>query len=219
MDLREDSGLRDELAKLRRENEKLEMEKLLQGDEIRALKVEVRSYQDELKTLSSKVQSLEAQALQETPARTIGKAVRLRYLEKYRQRMGRSIGKLGWERIRCGDKAAHRGRALVDALICLTGLITDREVYTDLYGMEAEYIKKYQDVSELMEVAGFRASLQSEGRLSKEFRALFERLLQLAKTYHSPMELGAAFRTNQTLQQLHGELQSSYDKIVEANPR
>lgn len=116
---------------MRREIEKLETEKQLQQDEIRALKAEARSYQDELRSLNGKVQNLEKQALLETPARNIGKEVRLRYLERHRQRMGRGIGKLGYERIKCGDRAAHRGRPVVDALICLTGLITDREVYPD----------------------------------------------------------------------------------------
>ena len=93
MDPRKDSDLQDELAQMRGEIEKLETEKLLQGDEIRALKAEARSYQDELRSLNGKVQSLEEQALQETPAGNIGKEVRLRYLERHRQRMGRGIGR------------------------------------------------------------------------------------------------------------------------------
>ena len=55
--------------------EKLETEKLLQCDEIRALKAEARSYQEEVSSLSGKVQSLEEQALQEAPATSIGKEV------------------------------------------------------------------------------------------------------------------------------------------------
>ena len=43
------------------------------------------------------------------------------------------IGNLDYERIKCRDRAAHRGRPVVDVLLCLTGLITDREVYPDLY--------------------------------------------------------------------------------------
>ena len=75
------------LAQMRGELEKLETEKLLQRDEIRALKAEARSYQDELKSLNGRVQGLEEQTLQEAPAVNIGKEVRLRYLERHRQRM------------------------------------------------------------------------------------------------------------------------------------
>ena len=55
MDPRKDSDLQDELAQMRGEIEKLETKKLLQGDEIRALKAEARSYQDELTPLQGKV--------------------------------------------------------------------------------------------------------------------------------------------------------------------
>ena len=201
------------------EIEKLETEKLLQRDEIRALKVEARSYQEELSSLSGKVQSLEEQASQEAPATNIGKEVRLRYLERHRQRMGRNIGKLGYDRIKRGDRAAHRGRPVVDALLCLTNLITDRGVYMDLYGVAPNTMKDWKDVPGMIEITSFRASLQSEGRLTKDFQVPFERLLELAKTFSSPMELRAAFRDNKTLQQLQDELQNCYDKIVAANLR
>ncbi len=219
MDPRNESDLRSELAHMRREIEKLETEKLLQRDEILGLKAEARSYQSELKSLNSRVQSLEEQALQETPATNIGKEVRLRYLERHRQRMGRSIGKLGYDRIKRGDRAAHRGRPVVDALLCLTNQITDRGVYPDLYGVDPETMKHWKDVPEMVEVTSFRASLQSEGRLTKDFQVLFERLLKVAKTFSSSTELRAAFTDNKTLQQLQDELQNCYDKIVAANVR
>ena len=204
---------------MRGEIEKLETEKLLQRDEIRALKAEARSYQDELTSLNGRVQSLEEQALQEAPATNIGKEVRLRYLEKHRQRMGKNIGKLGYDRIKRGDRAAHRGRPVVDALLCLTNQITDRVVYPDLYGVDPATMKYWKDVPEMVEVTSFRASLQSEGRLTKDFQVLFERLLEGAKTFSSSMELKAAFRDNKNLQQLQDELQNCYDKIVAANLR
>lgn len=219
MDHRKDSDLQAELAQMRRQIEKLETEKLLQRDEIRALKAEARSFQDELSSLAGRVQSLEAQALQEKPAKNIGKEVRLRFLERHRQRMGRGIGLLGRERIKCGDRAAHRGRPVVDALLCLTDLISDREVYPDLYGVSPEIMRKWEDVPEMVAITGFRASLQSEGRLTKDFQVRFERLLELAKISSSSMELNAAFRENKTLQRLQDELQNCYDKIVAANPR
>ena len=219
MDLRKDSDLLDELAQMRRENEKLSMEKLLQADEIRALKAEVRSYQDEIRSLNSQVQTLEERALQETPARNIGQEVRLRFLEKHRLRIGRSIGKRGYERIKSGDRAAHRGRPVVDALLCLTGLITDREVYSNLYGVSPEIMRKWKDVPEITEITGFRASLQSEGRLTRDFQVPFERFLALAKTYLSLIELTAAFKEDKSLLRLQCELQNCYDKIVAPNPR
>ena len=219
MDLRDESELRNELAQMRGEIEKLETEKLLQRDEIRALKAEARSYQDELRSLTDRVQSLEEQALQETPATDIGKEVRLRYLERHRQHMGRGIGKLGYDRIKRGDRAAHRGRPVVDALLCLTGLVKDREVYPDLYGVYPETMENLKDIPEMVEVTGFRASLQSEGRLTKDFQVLFERLLEVAKTYSSSMDLRAGFRDNKTLQQLQDDMQICYDKIVAANLR
>ena len=183
------------------------------------MKAEVRSYQDELKLLNGRVQSLEEQALQETSATNIEKEVRLRYLERHRQRMGRGIGKLGYDRIKCGDRDAHRGRPLVDALLCLTNQITDRGVYSDLYGVDPATMKHWKDVAEMVEITSFRASLQSEGRLTGDFQVLFERLLEVAKTYASSMDLRAGFRDNKTLQHLQDEMQVCYDKLVAANLR
>ena len=219
MEPRNDSDLQDKLVQMRGHIEKLEREKLLQGDEIRAFKAEVRSYQDELRSLNSTIKHLEEQALQETLTGNIGKEVRLRYLERHRQRMGRPIGKCGYERIKCGDRAAHRGRPVVDAMLYLTGLITDLEAYQDLYGVNPEAMKHWRNVPEIVEITSFRASLQSEGRLTKDFQVLFERFLDVAKTDLSSLDSKAEFKENKTLQRLQFELQDSYDKIVAANPR
>ena len=204
---------------MRNEVEKLRTEKLLQGDEIRALKAEIRSYQDEMGSLSDKVQCLEGQALRETPARIIGKEVRLRFLERHRKRMKKSIGPLGHERIRGGDRAAHRGRPVVDALLCLTGEVTDHGVYTDLYGVSPELMEKVRDIPEIIEITGFRASLQSEGIMTKEFEVLFQRVFKLANTYFSPTDLRGGFGGNKALQQLQGEIQNCFDKTIAAHPR
>lgn len=219
MDSWKDSDPQNELSRLRREVDKLRAEKLLQGDEIRALKTETRSYQDELQSLNSKSKENEAQALQETLAGDIGRQVRLRYLEQHRKRMGKGIGKVGHERIKCGDRAAHRGRPAVDAMLCLTGVMTDPEVYKDLYGVDPEIMRQCKDVPEVVEITSFRASLQSEGKLTKEFQVLFERLIQKAMTYRFPSQLTAAFKEDKAVQQLHVALQGCYDKIVAANPR
>ena len=219
MDHTQTSNPQGERIQLQREVERLKSEIQLQRDEIRALKIEARSYQDELIILNNKVQTVEQQALQKTLAEEIGEQVRLRYLELYRQRIGMGIGKLSHERIRSGDRAAHRGRPVIDALLCVNRLITDTEVYKNLYGVTPEHMLSLKVVPEIIDIAGFHASLQSEGRMTKDFKAVFERFCDVARSYASPMELRAEFSGNQTLQQLQAELQDRYDKIVAANPR
>lgn len=169
-----------------------------------------------MSSLNRAVQDLKVQAFQETPARIIGTEVRL---ECHRQRMGKAIGKVGYERIKCGDRAAHRGRPVVDALLCLTGLVRDHDVYADLYGVSPGAMKEWMDVPEMVEMTGFRASLQSEGRLTLEFQAHFERVLEVAAAYPTSIELRAAFKGIKSLQQHHNQLQDYYDKIVAANQR
>ena len=211
-----------ERAQLRREVEKLKMELQLQSDEIKALKTEARSYQDELRLLQSKVQTIEQQAQQESLAGDIGKQVRLRYLEQHRYRMSRGIGKVGQERIKAGDRAAHRGRPVIDALLCLTGVMTDPKVYEDLYGVTPEQMLHLKDVPDIVEIASFHASLQSEGKMTNDFKTLFKRLSERARTYASPMELKEAFSEegmDKILQQLQAQLQDCFDKIVAASLR
>ena len=235
-----------ERTQLRKEVEKLKFEMQLQRDEIKSLKSEARSYQDELRQLQSQVATMEKQALQarsyqdeleklqnelpamkqqalqETLAAEIGKQVRLRYLEQHRYRMNRGIGKIGHERIKCGDRAAHRGRPVIDALICLTGLMTDPKVYEDLYGVTPEQMLHLKDVPDIIDIASFHASLQSEGRMTNDFKTLFKRLSEVAKTYASPTQLREAFKEgskDKILHQLQAELQDRYDKIVATNPR
>lgn len=222
MDLRQNPNPQGERIQLRREVEKLNTELQQQKDEIKALKNEARSYQDEMRRLQSEVQSIEQQAMQEDLAGEIGKQVRLRYLEQHRQRMGRGIGQVSRERIRSGDRAAHRGRPVIDALLCLTGLMTDPKVYEDLYGVTPKQMLHFKDVPNIVEISSFHASLQSEGRMTNEFKAVFKRLSELARTYASPMELREAFKEgsqDKVLPRLQADLQDRYDKIVAANPR
>lgn len=102
--------------------------------------------------------------------------------------MERSIGKFGYERIKTWDLAAHRDRPVVNALLCLTGLITDRTIYPDLYGVSPDTMKRWKDVPEMIEITNFHASLQSEGRLTKDFRVPFDRLVEMGKTFVSSIE-------------------------------
>ncbi|KAL9615738.1 MAG: hypothetical protein Q9160_009295 [Pyrenula sp. 1 TL-2023] len=225
MDPGDNSGLEKELAqtrqaidRLKAEIDKLKGEKQMDRDEIGALKGEAQSYQNELRSVNDKVQRLEEQALLETLARDIGKDVRLRYLEKHRQRMrdGR-IGSPGRHRIKSGDRAAHRGKPVIDALLYLAGLMTDRTVYQNLYGVTPETIIRWKEVPGIVDVTGFRASLQSEGQLTEEWRALFERWLEIVKTHSSLADLKAASgKKDGTLQRLQGELERTYDILNEA---
>jgi hypothetical protein len=133
---------------------------LLLRDEISSLKAEARPYCKEVTSLNRRLQTLESQALQDTPALIVGREVRLRYLERHLQRMGHTIGKQGYERIKAGGRAAHRGRPMVDAMLCLTELMRDREAYRDLYAVTPK------EMQETVVITGFRASLQSKGRIT-----------------------------------------------------
>ena len=197
----------------------LDIDNLTQRDEICALKAAARSYEEEISSLHRKIQDMEAKASQDRLMANVGREVRLRYLERHRLRIGRSIGKLGHDRIKCGDRAAHRGRPVVDAVLCLTGSFRDHGAYMDLYGVDPAAAKEMMDVPEMVEVIGFRASLQSEGRLTKVFQDLFERLLEIAASYPSPSKLQTAFKEDKVLQQCHHNLQDCYDQIVCVVPR
>ncbi|KAM0794154.1 hypothetical protein BDR22DRAFT_827201 [Usnea florida] len=124
----EEINLRDELARTKKKAEKLESEKLLQSSELRALKIELQTHKTNLQSLTTQLHTLTSPAPQDTPFITIGQEVRLRYLSKHLQRIHRPIGPLNRERIKRGDRAAHRGRPVPDALLCLAGIVTDREV-------------------------------------------------------------------------------------------
>ena len=222
MDLQPNPNPQGERIQLRREVARLNTELKQQRDEISALKTEATSYQIKLEQLQNEVKTMEHQALQETLAVEIGKQVRLHYLEQHRQRMGKGLGPIGRDRIRCGDRAAHRGRPVVDALLCLTGEMRDLNVYEDLYGVTPKQMQHLKDVPEVVEIASFHASLQSEGRMTKEFKAVFNRFCTVARSYASPMKLREAFSErskDRTLLQIQAELQDRYDKVVAANPR
>ncbi|CAM6106697.1 unnamed protein product [Calypogeia fissa] len=198
---------REELVQLRNEIDNLEGERLVQHEKIGKLEAERLFQQETIEKLEAErlsqqeeIRELKVETMEETPARNIGREVRLRYLENHRKyRMGRHIGILGHDRIKRGDRAAHRGRPMVDALLCLSADITDREVYPDLYGVGPEIIKQWKDVPGIIEVTGFRASLVSEKKLTNEFQTHFQNLLNIATTYLSPTELTAAFGENKSL--------------------
>lgn len=201
------------------EIDRLKLSNILLRDEVSSFKAEARSYREEVTSLNRRIQALEAQTLRDTPALVVGREVRLRYLEHHRQRMGRAIGKHGWESIKAGDRAAHRGRPMVDAILCVTGLMTDHEAYKDLYGVAPKEMVEKMDVPEIVAAASFRASLKSDGRMTDQFQKLFERLLEVAKKYEGPTELKRGFSDDKVLQRCHDGLQDCYDKIIAENFR
>ena len=133
--------------------------------------------------------------------------------------LGRPREKVDWGRIKGGNRAAHRGRPVVDALLCLTGLVRDDEVYIDLYGITPLAVKDMRDVPEVVEVVGFRASLHSEGKLTPFFQSLFERMMKIVLSYSSAVERMKAFKEDNILQQCHIGLQDCYDRIVAESKR
>ena len=207
------------LPYLHSEIDRLQLSILLLRDEVAALKSESRSYQSELTSMQNRIGTLEAQIRSDKPILHIGKEVRLRFLERYRQRMGHAVGPGGYERIRAGDKAANRGRPAVDAILCLTGEMRYLEAYKDLYGLQPEEIKGKWNVPEMLAVTGFRASLQSEGKMTEELEGLFGQLIEVTRMYGTAAELEEAFKTNKVLQQLHDGIQHFYDKVIAENRR
>jgi len=111
-DLIED--LQSQIAKLNQELKIIKLNKMLQRNEIYVLKAEARSYQKELGKSKFKAQNLKTKSLQETSANDIEKEVRIRYFERHRQTMGKSIDKVGYDHIKFEDRAAHRERSLVN---------------------------------------------------------------------------------------------------------
>ena len=143
--LRNLTTIHGERTQLRKEVARLTSENKEQSNEIKAVKTATNSYQDELERLKNQVRFLEEQALKDTLTAEIGKQTRFRYPERRQQQMGRDIGALGYECIRYGDCAAHRGRPVVDALLCQISFSTDREVYKYFYGIMPKFMVEMKD--------------------------------------------------------------------------
>ena len=141
----------------------------------------------------------------------VGISVRVRFLEKHRQRMdpSRWITTVGVERVKKGDREAHRGRPVVDALVTDTvaGL---KNVYEDLYGVSPEWMQEHSEDKEIEEIVGFRASLITEGELSDDFEATFKRALE---SFGQVGAAGYAFLDN------YAKLQTMYDTIINQQRR
>jgi hypothetical protein len=200
-------NLQAEVARMKQEMNNMILGKEQQQDEIRALKVEARSYLTELEASGPKAQEIEK----------IGKEVRMRFLECHRRRMGKPIGGAGHAHIKSGDRAAHRGRPLADAWLYGNHQRSDPEVFEDLYGISPASMQEWKDIPGVVDISGFRASLQSEGTLPDKFRTLFEQYLARIKLYPTPTALRAAFMEGTTLQYKQNELQACYDELVATN--
>lgn len=91
-DLIED--LQGQIAKLNQELKIIKLDKVLQRDEIYALKAEARSYQEELGKSKLKAQDLETKSLQETLANDMGKKSGSDTLSAIAKRWGNQSAKL-----------------------------------------------------------------------------------------------------------------------------
>lgn len=200
----------------------LEKSKALQNethrDEIAALKAEARSYQSELETKTAQISRLEEQHHEESWVREVGSEVRLRWLDHRRMRLGKRQNRAVADRIKSGDRAAHRGRPLVDAWLYKDAQIQDGTIYEDLYGVTWEKMLEWKDITEIVELCGFRASLQNNNKLSTKFEEHFRRLLELVGEYETPGDLKQAFRREKVLQKLEHELQDCFDGILAEGP-
>jgi hypothetical protein len=108
----------------------------------------------------------------------------MRYLESYRRCMGLPPSDGGNDAIKSGDRAAHRGRPLVDAWLYETGQRNDAGVYKNLYGISFSLLIKWRDIPEVVEVCGFHASLKSDSTMMPRFQSLFNEF-DAAAAYNS----------------------------------
>jgi hypothetical protein len=88
-------------------------------------------------------------------------------------------------------------------MLCSMGLMQDHENYKDLYGLTPREMQQKMDVAEIVTVTGFRASLKSEGKMTDQFQALFEQLLDVVGKYEGPTELKQGFKEDKALQNCH----------------
>lgn len=210
----EEEPLRQRFAALNLENENFR-------DEVRSLKADARSKEDTIKILEQKIRSLKddigalGQKLPlEDQAAQIGKEVRMRYLEEHRRRMGL---KLQTGHIKAGNRAAHRGRPLVDALLYQSGERHDVNVYADLYGVEPKFVLHFKDIDEIIKVCGFYGTLKSDGQMQSKFEDTFRGLLDDVKNAGNLEKVKAEFKGGSLLSRKHQALEDCFDEIITAN--
>jgi len=218
----DESLLRRRFATLSLENENFR-------DELGSLKADSRSKEDTIRELEQKIQRLEAdirlkeedfrarekKLLLDDQAAQIGKEVRIRYLEEYRRRMG--LKGIQISHIKAGNRAAHRGRPLVDALLYQSGERNDANVYVDLYGVDPEFVLRFKDVEEVVAVCGYHGTLKSDGQMQPKFEDAFRTFLDDVKNADNLDDLKVEFRGSSLLSRKHQALQSCFDEIIAAD--
>jgi hypothetical protein len=148
----------------------------------------------------------------------IGIDVRMCYLESCRRRMGLPLSDGGNDAKKNGDRAAHRGRPIVDAWLYEMGHRKASAVYKDLYGISFSLLMSWRRIPEVVDVCGFHASLKSDGTMKSRFQTLFDELFDAAAAHTSMEKLAAAFKQDKILLSKYGEVQNCYDAIIAANP-
>lgn len=202
-------GLRDEVRSLKADKISKEDTINLLEQRIRYLEIDIRSKEESLNVLKQKYPSTE-QAVR------IGKEVRMRYLEDHRRRMGLKNVQLGL--IKAGNRAAHRGRPLVDALLYESGERHDINVYADLYGVEPKFILMFQDVDEIITACGFHGTLKSDGQMQPKFEVAFRGILEDVKNRDDLEVVKVEFEGSSLLSRKYHALEACFDEIISANP-
>lgn len=196
--------------------------------DLRAAKAE-DSLADEVPKLDLKISELQAAAEEEHEIKKAGHEVRLRFLENHRRyNMNRKPPTDTVDRIKAGNRAAHRGRPVADALLCVHGDFRDAAVYKDLYGVPPEDMaprdirgkhrgKGWCEIQDMVTVTSFRASLKSEKALTRDFEDLFNKILEETTRYDTADALGRALKEDKRLNVLQDKLHECFDKTVEKN--
>jgi len=140
----------------------------------------------------------------------------MRHLDRYRcQQMGLK----GHGDIQIGNRAAHRGRALADAILYQTGKRADTDVFEDIYGVDPFYLLKLKHIEDFVTACGFHGSLKYEKLMKSGFENAFTEFLDEVKQAGSPEKVEAGFKKGSSLLSLHyASLEYIYDKTRNDKP-
>ena len=175
------------------------------GMEAEEARMEAEEIKWQAEVEDSEVERLKRKAKASDPITTIGRDVRRRYMEHCLEKRGRHIGQRGVEWIKSGDRAAHRGQPIADAMLCANDYERNKEIYMPIYGVPAKIMLAWRHVPKIVEVAEFRASMLADGKLSAEFKEDFERLVERVGLSTRARELEAKFQAPE-INQLYKKL-------------
>jgi hypothetical protein len=153
----------------------------------------------------------------------IGRDIRMRFLTKVKK--GNQQGPEREEIIHAGSRAAHRGRPIADAILCVFGYFNDKGTYRALYGIDPEDMiprsmtpyklgKGYCHVEQMVTITSYRASLAGDNMVTLEFARLFDGLMKEVKEYDSIEELSRAFEKNPTVRMLENRITYCFDAVI-----